>query len=1240
MQALSRTAVLQMLALALVYFLTGELGLLLAVPPGYATSIWPPSGIALAGVLIFGYRIWPGIVLGSFLVNLQTSFDVSSAEATVLTIALPLVISGGAALQAVAAAFLLRRFAAFPNALANVRDVFSFLFFGGVVGSLVNASLGVLALLASGRIPADNFFFNWSTWWIGDATGVFIFTPLGLTWFLKPSENWLGRRKFMTLSVGLSFLLSTMVVILSSYWEREQINSHFEQHASELTANLKLTLNGYLNVLQTLESFSTASDEITREEFRLFTKPYLENFQGLQALSWDTRLGADERKGFETAMQKQGFPNFKMTERTAGGELIPAADRAEYVCIQFIEPLSDNQAALGYDVYSQETRREALDRARDLGKPVVTGRIQLVQETGAKYSVLALMPVYRHGIPHETVAERRLSLQGFMVGVFKVADVLNAAIERHKEEGIIYQLIDDSAAADQQLLYASKNFPKSGKLVFEEKGLFGSAYQLRQQNSLAFGDRVWEFEVLAGQQFIALHRSGNVWLVLLAGLVLTSLVGALALVISGRDLYLRQMIAERTAALRRSEASLLEAQEIGGIGNWEWDIVNNQLWWSSQIYRIFQINPNAQQLSYEVFLDLIHPDDRELVIKSVDAALYEGKAYDIDHRILLLNGQERIVHERAEIRYDDARQPIRMIGTVQDITARKLAETKLHQAASVFDYANEGILIADPNGIIIDVNDAFSRVTGYAREEVIGQNPRILSSGRQDKDFYAAMWQTLIEQQHWTGEIWNRRKNGEVYAELLTISTVKDDHDNVLRYVAIFSDITSIKEQQQLLEHIAHYDALTGLPNRSLLADRINQAIAQSSRRQENFAVVYLDLDGFKAVNDRYGHDAGDRLLVAVATRMKRALREGDTLARLGGDEFVAVLLNIANFDNCQPLLLRLLGAASEPIDDDGVELHVSASLGVSFYPQTEAIDADQLMRQADQAMYRAKQEGKNRFHLFDSERDRSIRDKRDSLLRLENALVQQEFVLYYQPKVDMASGRIIGVEALIRWQHPQQGILPPGLFLSIVEGQPLMIALGDWVIETAVAQVVAWRKAGIELPVSINIAAQQLEQPDFIDKLRHVLAKYPEFQPGDVELEVLETSALQDMAGISNIIQASKALGVNFALDDFGTGYSSLVYLKHLPAETLKIDQGFVRGMLESADDQAILEGIIGLARAFRRQAIAEGVETQQHIEMLLKLDCQYGQGYAISPPLPAVQIPQWLKDWQSGVSSSAADS
>jgi len=619
--------------------------------------------------------------------------------------------------------------------------------------------------------------------------------------------------------------------------------------------------------------------------------------------------------------------------------------------------------------------------------------------------------------------------------------------------------------------------------------------------------------------------------------------------------------------------------------------------------------------------------------------------YRQDDRAVIDSGQPKLFYEEQQTNPQGqplwlrtSKVPLRdangavvgVLGLYEDVTERRHSDDQLRLAASVFEYAREGICITDVRGDIIDVNRSFSQITGFERDEVLGKNPRFLSSGRHDAAFYTAMFGDLQTKGHWVGEIWNRRKSGEIFVEMLTISAVKDTRGALSHYVAMFFDITDIKEHQRQLEHIAHFDALTGLPNRVLLADRLHQAMIQAQRRGQRLAVAYLDLDGFKLVNDTYGHEAGDRLLITVADNMKHALRECDTLARLGGDEFVAVLADLTEADDCSNTLTRLLNAASQPLLMQQGRLEVSASLGVTFYPQADPVDADQLMRQADQAMYQAKLAGKNRYHLFDTVHDRSLRGLHESLDAIATAMDRSEFVLYYQPKVNLRLGQVVGVEALVRWRHPAKGLLPPAQFLPVIEDHPMAVSLGEWVISTALNQMQLWQTQGLEMPVSVNVGARQLQQDDFVQRLCDMLALVPSVSPTLLQMEVLETSALQDLDRTAQVIRACEELGVSFAMDDFGTGYSSLTYLKHLPVHTIKIDRSFVRDMLDDPDDLAILDGVVSLARAFQREVIAEGMETAAHGTRLLQLGCELAQGYGIAHPMPAADFPGWLAGWQ----------
>ncbi len=569
-----------------------------------------------------------------------------------------------------------------------------------------------------------------------------------------------------------------------------------------------------------------------------------------------------------------------------------------------------------------------------------------------------------------------------------------------------------------------------------------------------------------------------------------------------------------------------------------------------------------------------------------------------------------------------------VLGIARDITDRRDVEEAMRRASSVFHNTQEGIIITDAENNIIDVNPAFTQITGYTRDEVLGQNPRLLGSSVQGPGFYEEMWRSVLQTGQWRGEICNRRRDGSLYTEMLSIAAVRDSHGQVQEYVGVFSDISRPKEHAAELNRIAHFDPLTGLPNRRLLADRLNHAIAHARRSGKLLAVCYLDLDGFKPVNDRLGHDAGDQLLVMLTRNLQEVLRAEDTLARLGGDEFVLLLNDLSREEESSHLLERVLATVSHPLHLDEQVVTLSASIGVTLFPHDNA-DGDTLLRHADQAMYRAKENGRNRFHLFDPEFDRQAREQRDFLQRVSHGIRHDEFLLYFQPKVNLITGQVIGVEALIPWRHPDEGLLTPAAFLPFLAGTELDGQLGEWVIDAVLEQMEAWKRLGLELAVSANVSAEHLLSPDFIHRLELAPQRHPAIGPRRLELEILETVAISDLEKASAALQAGLDLGVGFALDDFGTGYSSLTYFRRLPVESLKVDGSFVRDMLDDPDDLGIVESVIHLAEAFNRHVIAEGVETLQHAMLLVKLGCKLGQGYGIAPPMPAEDIPAWMERW-----------
>ena len=656
-------------------------------------------------------------------------------------------------------------------------------------------------------------------------------------------------------------------------------------------------------------------------------------------------------------------------------------------------------------------------------------------------------------------------------------------------------------------------------------------------------------------------------------------------------------------------------------------------WRPERGWPVVEVSANVSQvLGYRVdqllagrpaYSELIHPDDLPRIAQEVEEYLREGQDnYAQRYRLRHADGHWLWIDDYNTVQRDKHGKATALFGYVMDISDQYRMLLRLRMTASVFSHASEGVVITDTQGNILEVNQAFTRITGYSADEVLGKNPSLLKSGRQSLEFYNQMWRRLLDHGHWQGEVWNRRKDGEVYAEWLSINAVTDSEGQVSHYMALFTDITSQKAHQNELERIAHYDPLTDLPNRTLLADRLGVALAHSRRSGEVLALCLLDLDGFKPINDRLGHKAGDQVLQEIARRLLEAVRDDDTVARVGGDEFVLLLTGLHAEHAYEQILQRLLADIALPIGFEGEMVRVSASIGVTLYPGDSG-EPDKLLRHADQAMYRAKQEGKNRYHLFNPSAESRLHANRGLRERISKGIAQGQFELYYQPKVDCRQGQVTGFEALLRWNHPTLGQRSPVEFLPLIEQEEAIIELGDWVLAEAIRQIDHWQTLGIALPVSVNVSARQFLNGSLATRLE-ALQKTP--AASLLVIELVETAALEDVQAMRQLLTRFQPHVMKFSLDDFGTGYSSLVHLKQLPVNEMKIDGSFVRDMLDDAGDLGIIQGVIGLAKAFDHEVVAEGVESIEHILMLLELGCDVMQGYAIARPMPAERVPAWL--------------
>ncbi|WP_433768125.1 phosphodiesterase DibA [Pseudomonas putida] len=548
---------------------------------------------------------------------------------------------------------------------------------------------------------------------------------------------------------------------------------------------------------------------------------------------------------------------------------------------------------------------------------------------------------------------------------------------------------------------------------------------------------------------------------------------------------------------------------------------------------------------------------------------------------------------------------------------------RLRQAAAVFDCTREGVLVTDREGLIVHVNPAFMRITGYQREEVLGQRPNLFKSGRHSTDFYQTMFATLDSEGEWSGEIWNRRKSGEIYPQWQTIRVIHDDLGQRSHYVAVFSDISAIKNSEQELMHLAHHDPLTDLPNRLLFTDRAKQALASAQLHKRGCALLLIDLDHFKMINDSLGHTIGDQLLKAVAERLKAMFGPGITLARLSGDEFAVLAESCPQLEQAAALARRIIDGLKEAFAVDGHQLFINASIGISLFP-SDALGAEQLLRNADSALFKAKSAGRNDYALYTEELTAHAQQRVETSFELRHALDQQQLRVYYQPVHDLRTSRLIGVEALVRWEHPQRGLVSPAEFIPIAERTGLIAEIDAWVMQQACRQMCQWQQAGVELAsVAVNISSRLFARRELYEQVAQVLHETG-LDPACLELEVTESAVMEDPEVALEQMYRLRELGVRLAIDDFGTGYSSLLRLKRLPVQKLKIDQGFVAGLPWDEDDVAIVRVIIALAQSMGMQVHAEGIEQAEQAAFLLEHGSQLGQGYWFGRPVPAGQL-----DW-----------
>lgn len=877
--------------------------------------------------------------------------------------------------------------------------------------------------------------------------------------------------------------------------------------------------------------------------------------------------------------------------------------------IAWIAPKQDNEAAIGFDQLADEIQGAESRLARDSEKLTVSGPLDLVQGGAAL--------VGRYPIFVEDNGGRRF--WGFANATMPLASILRAGeLEELEALGYQYQLW--------------RIHPVSEEKQIITRNVTGPLKEPVEQ-TIAIPNGLWTLSLTQ-------HRGwySDTWLIgaiafaAVFALVLAYLVKAL-LELRWHKRHLEREVLERTETANTNVDRYRTLIAASNTGAWEYFHERDYLQCSPEYFSMLGRRRSDYDMSgapnlKETWTDLIHPDDREQAadvfaryLADGAAGMYENRfrmQHEDGHWVSILSRGQSLWNEEGQLRGVT-------VGTHIDISREVETEEKLALAAQVFERGSEGFIVTDPDQRILMTNAAFTRITGYSEEEVLGQRPNILSSGRHDARFYQDMWKTLSHKGLWQGEVWNKSKDGQIYPEWLSISQIRNDKGEVSHYIGIISDISQLKEDQKEIHRLAYYDPLTNLPNRSLLEERAAFALNLAQRGGNNAALLFLDLDNFKNINDSLGHKAGDRLLLAFSQRVGAMVREEDTFARPGGDEFI-LLLPDTDANGAAHAAQKLLDLLIRPFKVDGYDLSVSSSVGIALYPD-DGDSLNELYTNADIAMYRSKQKGRNTYSFFTPE----LQTHYVRLMQLESAMRQaladDQFELHYQPQQELDSGATVGVEALLRWHHPTLGTISPAEFIPIAESSGLIVPIGEWVLREAIAQLCRWIEVGIAPPkMSINLSAAQFRQPNLPDLILSILEE-TRLPAEYLELELTESMTMDDPERAVTMINRLHAAGVTLSIDDFGTGYSSLSYLKRFKISRLKIDKSFVSDLDKDSDDRVIVSTIVTLAQSLGLRSVAEGVETLEQREFLRTLGCHDIQGYYFSRPLNARDTEAFLR-------------
>lgn len=1018
-------------------------------------------------------------------------------------------------------------------------------------------------------------------------------------------------------------VLSAALSVTWAAWDHErqaarrELLGQFDFSLGDAVSRIDQRMGTYELLLRGVQSLFSASGDVAREQFRNYvsTLSLDANYSGIQAIGIVAWVPAERKAAHLAEMRRQGVADYAIQPEGPREDYAPIVQREPYVGI--------NRAAPGFDAWADPVRRSAMEQARDSGLATISGKVRLSVDAGtnAHPGFIMYLPIYAQGLAQDSVIERRAHLIGWVYASFRMHDVI-ASLYGEEPPGLsiaIYDGVEPSAAS---LLYRTSSV--AGHHLPTD---------LSANEYLVVCGHDWTLSMTAQNDFKARFGRDAAPLIAIAGTGLSLLLALLTwLMLTGQRRAMR-LASAMTKELRESEERFRAIADC--TLNWEiwWSPEGKPRWMNSVVEEYIGYTVDECMAMAEFARTVVCPEDLPRVAPEFRKAREGARGHNLEFRCVRKDGSLMWLSVSWVPISSSKGDFIGFRTSGRDITERKQAEAELRIAAVAFD-SMEPMMITDAHATILRVNTAFTECTGYTSAEIVGKTPRALQSGRHDAAFFQEMWDTIHREGVWQGEVWDRRKNGEIYPKWLTISAVVGENGIVSHYVGTHHDITERKIAEEKIRELAFFDALTGLPNRTLLLERLKQAITASSRNNASGALLFIDLDHFKTLNDTLGHDIGDLLLQQVARRLTASLHEGDTVARVGGDEFVVVIGNLHKDPGeatrlAETLGDRILGVLGNPYRLGEIEYRITASIGATVFRGYQA-SMDELLKQADLAMYRSKERGRNAVRLFDPDMQTIVVERAALEAALRDAIDNSQFLLHYQAQLDHA--RITGVEALVRWHHPGRGTVYPADFIPLAEETGLIVALGGWVLEAACTQLAHWatRPETAHLTIAVNVSVQQLHKPDFVDNVLAIIRRTGA-RPDRLKLELTESVLVDNVEDIIQKMAALKAKGIVFALDDFGIGYSSLSYLKRLPLDQLKIDRSFVRDVLVDPNDAAIARTIVALAHSLGLGVLAEGVETEAQRDFLAAAGCYAYQGYYFCRPIPVEEFEAMLQRYEA---------